>query len=612
MNHRLAFIMLLGLLAAWQGPQAIPSVGVITGRVVTEEGDPIAHTAITVVHSGGMMRVGSTTDESGSFRISIYAAGSCRLEVTPPPGYIQAPESGAGRFYQSGDDVTIRLVKGGVITGRVTSANGEPVIAVRVSAVPARTMDTLAPDTPRPSSSRPGSERLTDERGVYRLFGLEPGSYLIVANGQTAQTSDSSFIFNHDAPVYHPSSSAATARPVTVKVGEEASGIDIRYRSQPGHAITGRVVAAADSGNAERHQITVALSAASSGVIAALSQASGPRAEGHDFNFDHVTDGEYELTARSNQGNLVSAPLRVTMKGADLTGLQLKLLPRGFITGRVILDAASPANRPPACAGQRRALLEEIMLSARRDELGRDESPTTRRHEKDSGEAFAALITPLGPTASTEAYFMLRYLEPGRYRMLTRLPSEDWYVRAIRQPAVALNQSLRDAARDGLTLKPNARPKELIVAVTQSPDGLRSQIATDDPANELTITLATGASGLRGQVIAAQDATLSSPLRVHLIPAEREQAENVLRYAETLARSDGSFTFAHLAPGKYWLLAQAVSAEEANQTASRLMAWDSNERAKLRREAEAAKAEIELQPCQRVSDYALRYTPQGK
>src|SRR6185503_10489487 len=101
-------------------------------------------------------------------RISIYAAGSCRLEVTPPPGYIQAPESGAGRFYQSGDDVTIRLVKGGVITGRVTSANGEPVIAVRVSAVPARTMDTLAPDTPRPSSSRPGSERLTDERGVYR------------------------------------------------------------------------------------------------------------------------------------------------------------------------------------------------------------------------------------------------------------------------------------------------------------------------------------------------------------------------------------------------------------------------------------------------------------
>ena len=38
-------------------------------------------------------------------------------------------------------------------------------------------------------------------------------------------------------------------------------------------------------------------------------------------------------------------------------------------------------------------------------------------------------------------------------------------------------------------------------------------------------------------------------------------------------------------------------------------AWDAGSRAKLRREAEAANTSVELQPCQRLSDYSLRYAP---
>jgi len=39
------------------------------------------------------------------------------------------------------------------------------------------------------------------------------------------------------------------------------------------------------------------------------------------------------------------------------------------------------------------------------------------------------------------------------------------------------------------------------------------------------------------------------------------------------------------------------------------VAWESDGRAKLRREAEAAKIEIELSACQRLTDYVLRYSP---
>jgi hypothetical protein len=35
--------------------------------------------------------------------------------------------------------------------------------------------------------------------------------------------------------------------------------------------------------------------------------------------------------------------------------------------------------------------------------------------------------------------------------------------------------------------------------------------------------------------------------------------------------------------------------------------WDATERAKLRRQAMAAKNEIELQPCGRVKDFILRF-----
>jgi hypothetical protein len=55
------------------------------------------------------------------------------------------------------------------------------------------------------------------------------------------------------------------------------------------------------------------------------------------------------------------------------------------------------------------------------------------------------------------------------------------------------------------------------------------------------------------------------------------------------------------------LLARPIPDSEPNDKPARPAAWDAAERAKLRREAEAAKVVIELKPCQRLSDYVLRY-----
>jgi hypothetical protein len=55
--------------------------------------------------------------------------------------------------------------------------------------------------------------------------------------------------------------------------------------------------------------------------------------------------------------------------------------------------------------------------------------------------------------------------------------------------------------------------------------------------------------------------------------------------------------------------ARQASEKDANDDQSRPLAWDAVERAKLRREAAAAKNEIELKACERVKDHVLRRQP---
>jgi hypothetical protein len=92
-----------------------------------------------------------------------------------------------------------------------------------------------------------------------------------------------------------------------------------------------------------------------------------------------------------------------------------------------------------------------------------------------------------------------------------------------------------------------------------------------------------------------------------LIPAEEGAAETVLRYAETIVHGDGSFGLNNLAPGKYWLIARPTPETDPVDAPIRPLAWDANERAKLRKEAEASKIEVELKPCQRASDQIVKF-----
>src|SRR5262245_12652461 len=219
-----------------------PLTGAISGRVVTEDGQPVPRATVLITASGKTdRRVSVNADEEGNFRAQGLDAAAYVVSASAP-GYVVRPKSEAGArragFNYIGDVVTVTMLKGGVITGRVVNGAGEPVVGVPVIAE--RVRDEDGRPLPAPEKVAVSSRRHTDDRGVYRWYGLAPGSYVICAGGSGGLPLRPT-PFEGRMLIYHPSATRDAAAQVTVRGGEEVSGIDIRYRVEWGYVISGKI-----------------------------------------------------------------------------------------------------------------------------------------------------------------------------------------------------------------------------------------------------------------------------------------------------------------------------------------------------------------------------------
>ena len=568
-------------IAAQSPARAAPGTGVITGRVVSEDGRPLADAIIFVVKAFARAQgapLTATTDAEGRFRVSGLESGLYVANATLP-GFTmpEMPTSESEmNYYRTGDSVNLTLVKGGVITGTVRDANGEPVVAVSVRAV--RVRDAMG----RAQGARFASflpERMTDDRGIYRIYGLQPGTYMVSAGGSSRMTLTNAY--EGDAQTFFPSSTRDTAAEVTVRSGEETASIDIRYRGERGHTISGKVSGFMDSKTQAGASITLRQIPGGSYEGATFAMA----ASNQGFSFNGVSDGEYEVAAQQWGGvndSAASLPSRITIKGADVTGIELVLSPLASIAGRMQLDAPPTKEN---CADVRGGTLLETSIHARRDE---------------KNQKADALRLPFfsagGGVPTDQGEFTIRNLIAGSYRLNVRLPNEAWYVRSIVLPNPAASPAT-----------PPAKPAQ---AAKNLPATNLIALGTGTRVTNVNVQIAQDAAGLRGHITsAAEGGEAAQPplnLKVYLVPAERERAEDILRYSEVQMASDGTFTLQNLAPGRYWIIARAAENETPERT-PRPLAWDADTRAKLRRDAESANSTIELQPCQRLNDYVLRY-----
>src|SRR5438874_2094205 len=214
-------------------------LGSIKGRVLAD-GQAVNNASISAWHLNSTAPPrGVPTNDSGDFEIKGLEPGVYRLRAVAP-GYVIAPtEAIAETYYRVGDSVTLPMIRGAVFTGKVLTANDEPLVAVKVRAMMIRDINGKPP-----TADGSSVERFTDDRGIYRIFGLQPGTYLVAAGGR-GSNSYALNAYDNDAPTYAPSSTRDTAAEISLAGGEEKT-IDIHYRGDAGHAVSGNVMAPAN------------------------------------------------------------------------------------------------------------------------------------------------------------------------------------------------------------------------------------------------------------------------------------------------------------------------------------------------------------------------------
>ncbi len=300
----------------------------------------------------------TTTDGDGRYKFANLAAGNYRVTVLSP-GYIVF---GNSELVRNGQQITLKdgeaveridftMTRGGVITGKVTSNTNRPIISEPI------TLTTVDDNGQQAQFNAPEGVNLrTDDRGVYRAYGLPPGKYLVSAGRGNAQGGPPGFTANRTYQrTFHPEATEeANATPITVEAGKEVTEVDIRMASIDTFAAVGRVVEA-ETGKPVAGVLIAHNSVRSGGrggqmqMPAQLGSTDGTSGNEGEFRIEGLARGKYSVyVAQDAQNPLTSEyysePATFEIATTDVTGLEIRLQRGASINGIVILDGATDPN----------------------------------------------------------------------------------------------------------------------------------------------------------------------------------------------------------------------------------------------------------------------------
>ncbi len=212
-------------------------------RVTAVEVEPKVNGARTIQANGREVvdRLGykTTTDADGSYLFTSLPAGRYKISAMTPaylPEDRDQLDTGERQITldegEARKQVDFALIRGGVITGRVTDAESRPQIRVRVKL-------TLLLDNGQENEVWHERQTFTtDDRGIYRVYGLRAGRYIVGAGSENISNGKKFEL------TYHPNTTdAAQARIIEVKEGGEVEGIDIKLRNaEKTYEVVGRLI----------------------------------------------------------------------------------------------------------------------------------------------------------------------------------------------------------------------------------------------------------------------------------------------------------------------------------------------------------------------------------
>lgn len=376
-----------------------PSTVMLNGQTIVQM--PNASSATSLSRT-------ALTDATGSFSFPRLPAGQFTVSTSQAQFmavvYGQTRPGGQGKIMVLADGqhitLNVSLPRGGVITGTVIGAEGDPQ---RSAQVRSWRVDISSGFKRLVSTSSAQS----DDRGIYRIFGLPPGEYfvsatpspgeLLIAAQLSAQTdlveraiatapvippaaagmtptvavpipsppTGNQLLGSQPyLPTYAPSSMAPSgATSVTVAAGEERIGIDVRLQMAQATNIQGVVTTPLETG------VTLQLWLVSDDLTIDSPQAMSARSDAAGtFIFRGVAPGSYTVVGQTTpaqptftivNGQATSPSLpppaltdaqkmwgraRVTVAGEPTIGVSLTLKPGRSISGVVAFDMARPPD----------------------------------------------------------------------------------------------------------------------------------------------------------------------------------------------------------------------------------------------------------------------------
>src|SRR5215470_14645911 len=369
-SAQLRFLSMLVLLLlvvstgiAQTSTSAAKATATISGRI-TVEGQPAQGVEVILLRNDDWRRMdfglgippllSATTDSEGRYKLSNVAAGAYVLLAHAPAYVVQTSErrrrdnSGKAMNVAENDNlenVDLTMTRGGVVTGKVTDEDGQPVIAEQV------TIFRLDQQGKRIETDafEPFGREETDDQGVYRIFGIEAGRYLVAAGSSPEEINTRMGAFYRRT--FHPDTTdESKAKVIEIKPGGENEDVDIRVaRSTKGYAASGRVIDAETGKPVPGVMIQYGiLKENGRGASANFNLVNWPTNSAGEFRLEGLSPNSYKVgVANLEKSDFYSDQVDFEIVSGDVTGLEIKLSRGASISGVAVVEG----SRDPAILG---------------------------------------------------------------------------------------------------------------------------------------------------------------------------------------------------------------------------------------------------------------------
>ena len=434
----------------------------LSGRIVTDDASARPVRRATVLLSSGGLSVPQSvvTNDDGTFVFQALPAGAYALQAQKTayvPAIYGAKRQGRGPGVpialtegQTVSNVTLRMARGAVITGTVRYLSGRPADNLQIQVTQVQVVNGQRRPNPDVHAAS------TDNRGVYRVFGLAAGDYLVLARsmsfvglfsgselrqvtaaevqwaqqagGAPAPARGQSVGY---APIFFPGAAdVSSATVITIGAGEERGGADFVIAPVPTATVTGQVIGA-DGGPAVGATVSAA-APVDGGMFDILQMALGraqmPISADGKFTIQNLTPGHYAVTARGRPTSVAqTAPPGgraspadmlqaardllggggaatlwgredILVDGHDIPNVTVRLQPGLTVSGKVVFETA----KPPAPEDFTRS---QIML-------------TTISKDTSQMGLVTNMMGALSSPVAADGTFAIKGVIPDRYRLI--------------------------------------------------------------------------------------------------------------------------------------------------------------------------------------------------